>query len=124
MQHSSKVDMARNVRQSHYSFISRRFLNRLYCRSIWWRYFTIICTKKLEVKMPAYTSFISNLHKSYRVEKIILHHLIFLLSRLVSVYWFPTQFYHNCKYKAFIWQKDVKYNCVWNRSHVATNLDS
>ena len=29
--------------------------------------------------MPAYTSFISDVHKSYRVEKIVLHHLIFLL---------------------------------------------
>ena len=58
--------------------------------------------------MPAYTSFISDVHKSYRVEKIVLHHLIFLLSKFVSVYWFQTQFYHNCKYKAFIWQKDVK----------------
>ena len=40
-----------NVRQSHYySFVPRRFLNRLWCR-----YFTIICfTKKLEVKMLAY----------------------------------------------------------------------
>ena len=64
--------------------------------------------KKLEVKMPAYTSFTFDVHKSYRVEKIVLHHLIFLLSRLVSVYWFQTQFYENCKYKTFIWQKDVK----------------
>ena len=29
--------------------------------------------------MLAYTSFISDVHKSYRVEKIVLHHLIFLL---------------------------------------------
>ena len=60
-----------------------------------------------EVKMPPYTSFISDVHKSYRIEKIVLHHLIFLLSRLVvpSVYWFQTQF---IEYKAFIWQKDVK----------------
>ena len=58
--------------------------------------------------MAAYTSFISDVHKSYRVEKIVLQNLIFYLSRLVSVYWFRTQFYHNCKYKAFIWQKDVK----------------
>ena len=29
--------------------------------------------------MPAYTSFISDVHKSYGVEKIVLHHLIFLL---------------------------------------------
>ena len=39
---------------------------------------------------------------SYCVEKIVLHHVIFYLQRLVSVYW---QFYHNCKYKAFIGQK-------------------
>ena len=58
--------------------------------------------------MLAYTSFISDVHKSYRVEKLALHHLISYLSRLVSVYWFQTQFYHNCKYKAFIWQKDVE----------------
>ena len=69
----------------------------------------MICiTEKLEVKMPAYTSFSSDVHKSYRVEKIVLHHLIFYLSRLVSVYWFQTQFYHKCKYKAFIWQKRVE----------------
>ena len=58
--------------------------------------------------MPAYTSFVSDVHKSYRVEKIVLHHLIFYISRLVSVYWFQTQFYHNCKYKAFVWQKHVE----------------
>ena len=47
------------------------------------RYFTIICIiKKLEVKMSAYTSFISDVHKSYRVEKIVLHHLIFLLIKI------------------------------------------
>ena len=34
------------------------------------RDFTITCiTKKLEAKMPAYTSFISDVHKSYGVEK-------------------------------------------------------
>ena len=38
--------------------------------------------------MPAYTSFISDVQKPYRVEKIVLHHLTFYLSRLVSVYWF------------------------------------
>ena len=57
--------------------------------------------------MLAYTSFIFDVHKSYGVEKIVLHHLIFYLSRLVSVNWFQMQFYHNCKYKAFIWQKHV-----------------
>ena len=52
-------------------------------RSIWCCYFNIICvTKKLEVKMSAYTSFISDVHKSYRVEKIVLHHLIFLLIKI------------------------------------------
>ena len=55
-------------------------------RSIWCRDFSIICiTKKLEVKMPAYTSFISDVHKSYRVEKIVLHHLIFLLIKISKV---------------------------------------
>ena len=28
--------------------------------------------------MPAYTSSISDVHKSYGVEKLVLHHLIFL----------------------------------------------
>ena len=52
-------------------------------RSIWCRYFTIICiTKKLEVKMSEYTSFISDVHKSYRVEKLVFHHLIFLLIKI------------------------------------------
>ena len=32
--------------------------------------------------MPAYTIFISGVHKSYRVEKIVLHHLIFLLIKI------------------------------------------
>ena len=36
--------------------------------------------------MPAYTSFISDVHKTYRAEKIVLPHLIFYISRLVSVY--------------------------------------
>ena len=56
-----------------------------------------------------------NVHESYRVEKIVVQHLRFLLSRLVSVYyWFQMQFYHNCKYKTFMWQKDVKYACGHN----------
>ena len=29
--------------------------------------------------MPAYTGFISDIHKSYGVEKIVLHYLILLL---------------------------------------------
>ena len=33
--------------------------------------------------MPTYTSFISNVHKSYSAEKIVSHHLVFYLSRLV-----------------------------------------
>ena len=49
--------MARNVRQSHQY------------TSIWCCDFTIICvTKKLEVKMPTYISFMSDVHKSYGVE--------------------------------------------------------
>ena len=52
-------------------------------RSIWCRDFTIICiTKKLEVKMSAYTNFISDVHRSYRVEKLVLHHLTFLLTKI------------------------------------------
>ena len=31
--------------------------------------------------MPAYTSSISDVHKSYGVKKIVLHHLIFLLMK-------------------------------------------
>ena len=34
--------------------------------------------------MLAYTRFISDVHKSYRVEKIVLHHLIFLLLNISS----------------------------------------
>ena len=50
---------------------------------IWCRDFTIICiTKKLQVKMSANTSFISDVHKSYRVEKLVLHHLIFSLIKI------------------------------------------
>ena len=86
-------------------------------RSIWCRDLTIICiTKKLEVKMPAYTSFISDVHKSYRVEKIVLHYLIFYLSRLVSVYWLQTQFYHNCKYLRLSYGKGM-----WNKIAFETN---
>ena len=67
--------------------------------------------------MPAYTSFISDVHKSYRAEKIYLHHLIFYLSSLVSVYWLQTQFYHNCKYRASIWQKHVEYHISGHAVH-------
>ena len=110
------INLARNVRQLlYYSFIPRCFFLIDY-RSIWCRDFTIICiTKELEVKMLAYTSFISDVHKFYRLEKIVLQHLIFYLSRLVSVYWFQTQFYHNYKYKAFIWQS------MWNEIGFGTN---
>ena len=72
------------VRQLHYySLIPRRFLNRLY-RPIWCRDdFTIIfIAKKLEVKMMAYTCFISDVHKFYRVEKIVLQHMVFLLIKI------------------------------------------
>ena len=62
---------------------------------MWCRDFIVICiTKKLEVKMPAYTSFISDVRKSYCAEKIVLHYMIFYLSGLASVNWFQTQFYH------------------------------
>ena len=73
--------MARNVRQSYY--LSQGAFGIDY-RSIWCRDFTIICiTKKLKVKMSAYTSFISDVHKCYRVEKLVyLHHLIFLLIKI------------------------------------------
>ena len=74
--------MAKNVRQY---IIIHLFKGAFWIdyRSIWCRYFTIICiTKKLEVKMSPYTSFISDVHKSYRVEKLVLHHLIFLLIKI------------------------------------------
>ena len=32
--------------------------------------------------MPAYTSFTSDVHKSYGVEKIVLRHLLFLLIKI------------------------------------------
>ena len=38
--------------------------------------------KKLEVKMLADASFISDVLRSYRVEKIVLHRLIFLLVKI------------------------------------------
>ena len=54
-------------------------------RSIWCRYFATICiTQKLEVKMLAYTSFIFDVRKSYRVEKIVLNHVIFLLIKITK----------------------------------------
>ena len=34
--------------------------------------------------MSAYTSFISDVHKSYGVEKLVLHHLIFLLIKIIK----------------------------------------
>ena len=95
----------------------KRFLLIDY-RSIWFRCFTIICiTEKLEVKISAYASFISEVHKSYRVEKLVLHRLIFLLIKIsISVNWFQTQFYstscyhnihiHNCNGIAF-WTNNV-----------------
>ena len=47
--------------------------------------FTIICIMgKLEVKMPRYTSLISYVHKSYRVEKLVLDHLIFSLVKMTK----------------------------------------
>ena len=58
----------------------------------------MICIiKKLEVKMLAYTSFISNVHESYRVEKIVLHHLIFSFIKISKCQSVPNAFYHNCK---------------------------
>ena len=50
---------------------------------IWCRDFTIIfIKKKLEVKMSAYKSVISDVHNSHREEKLVLHHLIFLLVKI------------------------------------------
>ena len=48
---------------------------------MWCRDFTIICiTKTLQVKIWAYASVISDFPKSYRVEKLVLHPLIFHMS--------------------------------------------
>ena len=60
-------------------------MNRLIWINIWCsRDFTVIFITKelLEVKMPTYTSFIFDVHKSYGVGKIVLHHLIFLLIKI------------------------------------------
>ena len=66
--------------------------------------------------MLVYTSFIiSDVHKSYLVEKIVLHHLIFYLSRLVNVYWFQTQFYHNANIRLLYGKS------VWNKIAFGTN---
>ena len=56
----------------------------------------MICiTKKLEVKMSAYTSFISDVHKSYCAEKLVLHRLIFLLIKISKCYTVPNAiFFH------------------------------
>ena len=49
--------------------------------------FTIICiTEKLEVKILAYTNFISDFPTSYHAEKLVLHHLIFLLIKIRWIY--------------------------------------
>ena len=53
------------------TFIPRRFLNRLYIN---------IVSKKLEVKMSAYTSFISDVYLWCR--KISLYHLVFLVIKI------------------------------------------
>ena len=39
--------------------------------------------------MLAYTSFISDVQKSYRVEKLVLHHLTFLLIKISKCYMVP-----------------------------------
>ena len=55
-----------------------------------------------------------NVHESYRVEKIVVQHLTFLLSRLVSVYyWFQMQFYHNCKKNIYMAKRCGK--CMWTQ---------
>ena len=58
--------------------------------------------------MLAYTSFISDVHKSYRVEIIVLHHLIFLLIKISKWLLVPNAILSQQKYKALIWQKHVE----------------
>ena len=64
--------------------------------------------------MPAYISFISDVHKSYRVEKIVLHHLIFLIvkiSKSIAIS-FKRNFITTANRRLLYgkWQKDVKLN--------------
>ena len=50
-----------------------------------------------------YASFISDVHKSYHVEILVLYHLIFLLIKISKFLLVPNAILSdNCKYKAFI----------------------
>ena len=60
--------------------------------------------------MPAYTSFISDVHKSYRVEKIVLHHLIFLFLNISTCLLVPNAilFHVLLPYKSLIFAVVIK----------------
>ena len=53
--------------------------------------------------MLAYTSFISDVHKSYRVEKLVLHYLTFLLIKTSKCYMVPNAIlFHILLWKSYI----------------------
>ena len=60
--------------------------------------------------MPAYTSFISDVHKPYRVEKKVLHHLIFLLIKISKCLLVPNAilFHMRLPYKSLIFAVVIK----------------
>ena len=60
--------------------------------------------------MPAYTSFICDVHKSYRVEKIVLHHMIFLLIKISKCQLIPNAilFHMVLPYKSLIFAVVIK----------------
>ena len=71
--------------------------------------------------MSAYTSFISDAHQSYRVEKLVLHPLIFLLylSRLV-IFAVLDKIFWQSKGKSKLGALIARTNVVMLR-HIATN---
>ena len=60
--------------------------------------------------MSAYTSFISDVHKSYRVEKLVLHHMIFLLVKISKCQSVPNAilFHMLLPYKSLIFAVVIK----------------
>ena len=60
--------------------------------------------------MPAYTSFVSDVHKSYRVEKIVLNHLIFFLIKISKCSLVPNAilFHMLLPYKSLIFAVVIK----------------
>ena len=67
--------------------------------------------------MPAYTSFIfdDDVHKSYRVEKIVSHHLIFLL--IVSVIGFKRNFITTANIRLLYGKR------MWNKIKFVSHID-